>query len=189
MIGVLIAQLDEDDRTFALNLYKSYYSLTRKTIYNMIHSNDDIEDLIDDVFVKLIEKISLLRTFNSPKTTSYIVYTIRSVSINYIKHKKVESKHLYFSDNMDNLDNIFDSVENLDEKLVRQEELETLSNAISKLPQNQKDLLYFKYVLDMSDSEIADILVIASNSVRQYLTRARRNAKKLMEKELSDDAK
>ena len=187
MISILILPLDEDDKTFAIELYKSYYNLARKTIYNILHSNDDIEDLINEVFIKLIEKISLLRTFNKPKITSYIVYTIRSVTINYIKHKKVENKHLYYSEDMDIYDtSLLDSGESLDEKLVHQEELDSLSDAIAKLPQSQKDLLYFKYVLDMSDSEIADVIGIATNSVREYLTRARRNAKKLMEKELSD---
>jgi len=71
---------------------------------------------------------------------------------------------------------------------VKQEELEALSKAIMKLPQSQKDLLYFKYILEMSDKEIAEILRIAPNSVRQYLTRARREAKKLIEKEaISND--
>lgn len=64
-----------------------------------------------------------------------------------------------------------------------------LNDIISNLPQKQKDLLFFKYILEMSDEDIAEVFEIAPNSVRQYLTRARRNAKKLMEKEIGDDAR
>jgi RNA polymerase sigma-70 factor (ECF subfamily) len=54
-----------------------------------------------------------------------------------------------------------------------------MGNAILNLPEKQKELLYFKYMLGMNDSEIAAIFDIAPDSVRQYLTRARRSAKKI----------
>ncbi len=37
----------------------------------------------------------------------------------------------------------------------------------------------------MNDEEIAESIGIASDSVRQYLTRARRKAKELMDKEMN----
>lgn len=82
---MVVTQLDDDDSMFMLNLYKNYYGLAKKTIYNMIDGKNDVEDLINDVFIKLIEKISLLRTFERCKLTSYIVYTIRSIAINLFK--------------------------------------------------------------------------------------------------------
>ena len=188
MLVAAISQLSDSDRDFMLNLYKSYYNLARKNIFSITHSKEDIEDLINDVFIKLIEKTDLLRTFDSCKTTTYIVYTIRSVSINYVKHKAVEMKHLYFSESMDILEDCPDSEGGLEVRLIRQEEIRLLEKAMSLLPQSQKDLLYFKYLLDMSDKEIADVLGIAANSVRQYLTRARRSVKKLIEKETNCNA-
>lgn len=180
-----ISELENDDKAFMLDLYKSYYGLVRKTIFGITHDSKEIEDLINDIFIKLIEKISLLRTFDSCKTTAYVVYTIRSVTINYIKHKKVENKHMYYSDIAEDVFGLDDDSE---VRIVHQEELELLCDVITKLPTKEKDLLYFKYVLEMKDSEIANILGIAPNSVRQYLTRARRDAKKLMEKEMSNYA-
>lgn len=185
----LITQLDDDERAFMLNLYKNYYNFTRKTIFNITHNNEDIEDLIDEVFIKLIEKVPLLRTFDCCKTTSYIAYTIRSVSINYIKHKKVENKHTYYCEDSDIIETLAIFEDESEERLVKQEEIESLSKAVMKLPQTQKDLLYFKYILEKSDQQIAETFGIAQNSVRQYLTRARRNAKKLIEKEAISDAK
>lgn len=192
MFVLLMAQLDDDDRDFMLKIYKNYYSYARKKIYDITHDHEKIEDLVDDVFVKLIEKISVIRTLSSCNLTSYVVSTIRSVSINYNNHKNVESKYMYHDNDADLagdfLNNIEDDSESSLEILIQQEEAELLSDAISKLPQNQQDVLYFKYILEMKDEEIAEIFGVASNSVRQYLTRARRNAKKLIEKELSNYA-
>jgi RNA polymerase sigma-70 factor, ECF subfamily len=186
MIGILITQLNDDDRAFMLNLYKNYYNLARKTIYSITHDNQKIEDLINDAFVKLIEKISKIRTLDCCSLSVYVVYTVRSVSINHIKHKEVENKHMYYSENMDLAKDILDYEDDTIEKLIRQEEIQLLNVTLSKLPQNQRDLLYFKYILEMSDKQIAEILGIAPSSVRQYLTRARREAKRLIEKESSD---
>lgn len=188
IFATLVTQLDDDDRAFMLDLYKNYYNLTRKNIFNITHCKDDLEDLIDDVFVKLIEKVSLIRNFECCKLTTYVVYTIKSVSINHLKHKTVEMKHLYYSENTDILDDCTESGSEFDDRLIQQEEITSLRQAISLLPQSQKDLLYFKYLLEMSDPEIAETIGISPDSVRQYLTRARRNARRLMEKEMSSSA-
>ena len=71
MFATLVTQLDDDDRAFMINLYKNYYNLARKNIFNITHSKNDLEDLIDDVFVKLIEKVSLIRNFERCKLTTY----------------------------------------------------------------------------------------------------------------------
>ena len=78
--------------------------------------------------------------------------------------------------------NIPSSEDDIETRIIHKEELKELGNAILKLTEQQKDVLYFKYILEMNDAEIAEILVIAPDSVRQYLTRARREAKELMEK-------
>ena len=88
MIMMLIAAIESEHKAFMLNLYYDYYGLVRKTVYNITHDADHVEDLINDTFIKLIEKISLIRTLDSCKRTAYIVYTSKSVAINFIKHRR-----------------------------------------------------------------------------------------------------
>jgi RNA polymerase sigma-70 factor (ECF subfamily) len=76
----------------------------------------------------------------------------------------------------------------IEDRIIHQEEIEEMGNAILKLPEKQKDLLYYKYMLEMDDREISEILGIDPNSVRQYLTRARRNVKTIMDKEMKNHA-
>ncbi|AFQ45259.1 RNA polymerase sigma factor [Desulfosporosinus meridiei] len=187
MVMMIIAVLaDDSDKAFALNLYHDYYGLVRKTIYNITHDLDNLEDLINDTFLKLVDKISLIRTLNSCKTAAYVFYSSRSVAINFIKHRDVETKHLYYGEESDLAKSIPDGEDTIVDKIIQQEEIEKMGNAILKLPENQKELLYFKYILDMDDREIAPILNIAPDSVRQYLTRARKNAKKMIGKEMDN---
>ncbi len=79
MLFTTIPELDFSDREFVLDLYKNYYGLVRKTINRISFNKNNVEDLINDVFVKLIGKVTLLRTFESCRTTAYVVYTSRSV--------------------------------------------------------------------------------------------------------------
>ena len=189
MIMMIIAAMEgEDDKAFMLSLYQDYYGLVRKSVYNITHEADNLEDLINDTFLKLIEKISLIRTLDGCKTAAYVVYTSRSVAINFIKHRDVQKKHVYYGEDADLAEAIFGLEETIEDRIIHQEEIEEMGNSILRLPEQQKDLLYFKYMLGMDDGEIAGIFGIASGSVRQYLTRARRKAKKLMDKEMNKHA-
>jgi len=169
-----------------LNLYQDYYGLVRKTLYNITHDAGHTEDLVNDTFIKLINKIPLLRTLESCKTTAYVVYTSRSVAINFIKHRDVEKKHGYYGMDADLAETAAASDDSVEETIVRQEEINEMGSALLKLPEKQKDLLYFKYFLEMDNAEIAEILGIGTASVREYLTRARRNAKKMLAKEMDN---
>jgi len=191
MIMLMITALEsDDDKAFILNLYRNYYGLVRKTVYHITRDADHAEDLANDTFIKLIEKISLIRTLESCSLAAYIVYTSRNVAINFIKHRDVQQKYLYFGEDADLAEKIPSLTDNIvEERILHQEEITELRDAILKLPEKHKELLYFKYILELHDREIADILNIASDSVRQYLTRARREAKELMEKEMNQRAK
>jgi len=188
MVMMIIATLaDDSDKVFMLNLYKDYYSLVRKIVYNITHDAENIEDLINDTFLKLLAKISLLRTFESCKTATYVVYTSRSVAINYIKHRDVVNKHVYYGGEKDLREALVVLEETIEERIIHQDEIKEMGNIILRLPQKQRELLYFKYFLEMDNVQLAEILGIAQASVREYLTRARRNAKKLMDKEMANN--
>lgn len=189
MVLLLIAAIKDDkERTFILNLYQNYYGLVRKNIFKITHDNDNMEDLINDTFIKLIEKISTIRTLDRCKTTTYIVYTARSVAINFIKHRDVENKYLFYGAEDDLAEGI-PALSAVEDNIIHEEQIEEIGKAISRLPEKEKNLLYFKYILKMDNEQLGQILGIAPASVRQYLTRSRRNARRLIDKEMNKDAR
>lgn len=185
---IMTALVNDDDKDFMVDLYRNYYGLVRKTVYNITHDTNVVEDLIDDTFLKLIGKIPLLRTLACCKTAAYVVYTSRNVAINFIKHRDVEKKHTYYGEDTDLAETVIDLNFGVEGMIIRQEEAMEMNEAILSLPEKEKDLLYFKYVLEMNNEELAEVLGIKSGSVRQYLTRARRKAQKLFKKEVEQHA-
>jgi RNA polymerase sigma-70 factor, ECF subfamily len=186
MFVLSAALTDPDDRDFMMDLYNGHYGLVRSSIHKVIWDTDHLEDLINDTFLKLIGKISILRTLDCCRLAAYVVYTSRSTSIDFIRSRDLQTKHMYFGLDEDLAGTVLDPAEALEDKVVYSEERDDLWRAILRLPEKQKDLLYFKYVLEMPDAEIAGILGIATASVRQYLTRARRGTKKLINEELKN---
>ena len=75
----------------------------------------------------------------------------------------------------------------MEEVLIQQENSQELFKAIAQLPEQKRDLIYMKYVLDMSIEEIAQQFGVKPASVRVYLHRIRQQAKSMLRKEHVED--
>ena len=166
-----------------LKLYDDYYRLVRKIISKIVQKSEDLDDLVQDAFIRLIEKIPLLRTLDHCRKTAYIAYTSKSIAINYIKHRDVVNSHAFYGMEDDVSETISNEQDDLEDQIIHQLDVENLCNSLLRLPESQKDILVFKYFLEMKDPEIAEVLGISPKSVPQYVKRARLAAKKHFRKE------
>lgn len=186
MFLLLAAIEDEDDRDYISQLYEQYYPIMKKKAYDITQDYNIVDDLINDSFIKLIDKISVLRSLDCCKRASYIVHTIRNVSFNYVKHRKMENSRTFFGESEDLVDSVPDTAATAEEIYLKQEEYRELGEAIDQLSDRDKELLYNKYNLELSDPEISELMGIPVNNIREYLVRAKRRALKKMEGIKSD---
>ena len=82
---------------------------------------------------------------------------------------------------------IVDESTDIEGEVLKSITAEKMKDCIRQLPQVYQDVLNFKYLLELSDREIGDSLGISKNSVRQYLTRARRKALEIYNKTEGDN--
>ncbi len=165
---------DNNDRQFMSELYEQYKRLMYSKAMEFLANPQDVDDLIQDCLERLIINISTLRTLDGCKLASYIVVTVRNAAINLVKHQEVQSRHSFLTDfeNDDPQDSTI-----MPEDLLLTKELSTeFTKVFDLLSENDRFLLRGKYILDLSDEELADTLGCAVNSVRMKLTRARRRA-------------
>ena len=186
----ILAISSNDERDFMTRLYLDYYALMRKHAYAILNTSQDVDDVVNDACIKLIDKIGILKTLDCYALTAYVVFTIRSVTIDLVRRRETRKKHGFFGKDEDMMDMLSDLDDGSDvAQLVI--DSETAKDAVKRLSQlNERDraILEYKYVLDMSDQEIAPLLGIKPQSVRQYLMRARRNAMKVLREGVEDDA-
>lgn len=178
MITLLFLSIDdeEDDKQFITNLYLEYYPLLKKQAYSITSDVEVVDDLIHDAFIKLIPKISLLRSLSRYKVTSYIVYTVRNVCIDYMRKKKRISQKTFIGSSDDITQKIPDLQAATEENLIKNEEFDNVSQILLQLSERDRRLLYYKYNMEMKDREIAALLDIPVDHVRKYIARARQRA-------------
>lgn len=170
----LMACENEDDKTYMTNLYLRYYPLMRQRAYAILNDYKMVDDLIQEAFLKIIPKISLLRSLTCYKETSYIVNTIKHVCLDYQRRERRRYRSIYTGLDDDVANQIPDMQAATEENYLQQEEVEIIEKAMLCLSERDRSLLYFKYNMEMSDKEIAPLLNIPAQHIRQYAGRARR---------------
>ena len=171
------------DRKFIETIYNEYFRIMYKEAYTIVHNDDIARDIVHDSIVKLIHKLSLVKSFQEYVLVSYIVQTVRNTAINYVRKRDNARKISFEGIDDDMADSIPDSSVGTLEAIIHTEQINSLKSVLNKLDEKHRSLLISKYFLQKSDAEIAYELGINPNSIRTYLVRARRAAKALFERE------
>lgn len=173
---VILAIENESDRDFMARLYTDYRLLMFSSIKKIINDQDVAEDLIQDVLVKLIEKIDLLRDFEHKRLAAYIVTACKNHARNYIR-----ALHSRDIASFDDLPAEPPSETVMEDVVISKMLLEQLLARWGELPENVQELLERKYILFQTDEEIALAMGGKPSSIRMKLTRARKAALAMLE--------
>lgn len=170
------------EQDFLAVMYEKYYWLVRSYALKIVEDEKIAEDMIQEAFIRLIPEAEKLMQMKEPVYVSYLVTTVKRVSSDYVRR----SANKRFKDSLSFSEteylNLPDDLPDVAEFVVGNISAEKMKDAVRKLPQKYRDVLLFKYLLEMSDREIGKMLGISAGSVRQYLTRARRMALQNYEK-------
>ena len=147
----------------------------------------DVEDAINDVFLRLTGVVPLLRSMDCCTLRAYLVSTIRNASYNLAQRRLSKERHsVYDSEGL--ILSAQPARDNTEDEILRVEQIETLKQALSRLSDREFTVLSMRYFEEAGDLEIARALDISPKSVRTYLTRARRRLNEIM-KEITGDGK
>ena len=186
MIPYCILVIEDDgDRAFMENLYLSYNKLMYHEIFKITKDPWATEDIMQSTLVKLIDKISLLRSRDRNRQINYIISACKNTAFNYLRKEK-NIAVFSFDDCMDSPSELsHDPIQMKYDTLDLQDDWECLHRIWLKLDDRSKFILEGRYILEKSPEEMALSLGIKPDSFRMALTRAKRNAKKLILDEYS----
>lgn len=181
---IMLSQRDKkDEGMFVTELYIRYYPMMRKKAFEITRDHSVVEDIIQDAFIRLIRKITLLKSLDPGKRVSYILQTTRNTALNYLKQHAKNKKHT--TNCYQDLEWVSDSQTSIEDMYNTKEGLRSVSMIISALPKRDRMLLYNKYILDLDDKDISRSMKIPKANIRSYLTRARQRALKMLLKHKS----
>ncbi|MDS0524687.1 RNA polymerase sigma factor [Clostridium sp. SHJSY1] len=156
-----------------IEMFKEKMYLIHKYLIKLGCSEENAEDIVQDTFYKALKYIDGIQ---EDKLSSWLF----KVAINkYYDLCRKNNRHAHIS-----LDEEIFKERLKENKLVedfildieKKEEILKILNSISDI---NKNLLFFKYEMDLSYKEIAELLEISENTVKTYLFRAREQFKKL----------
>ena len=127
-------------------IYKDYKDKVFAYIRNHVNSIADAEDLCEDVFVKIFEKID---TYDESKSRlSTWIYSVTSNTvIDFYRTNHISSEIP---------EDLSDEKSSIEEDYLDQENLEALAGALRELPQEQMDIIVLRYYKGYTLQEVAE---------------------------------
>lgn len=173
------------DREFMDQIYQDYIRLMYYTAKQYVSDPRHCDDIIQDSLVRLIGKVSTLRSCNEKALASYISITVRNTAINHLRQQKREQAEFVSAEPGDDIST--DDAHVLDEHLMLVEQREQLSKLWPLVDEDVRQLLEGKYILGYDDAQLASMIGCQPGSIRMKLTRARRKALKILREGNSND--
>lgn len=181
---VLVEAVLLKDKTAFEKLIRQYEGLVIHIVVPLIKNQNDREDICQDVFLKVYEKLHTFQ-FRS-KLSTWIGKIAYNTSINFLRKKKNVLLEDIFKSNNDNDSVTYENFISKNETqsperiLILKEESKLLELAVDKLPPIQKTLLLLFHQDELSLDEISVIVEMPFNTVKSHLFRARINLKEIL---------
>jgi RNA polymerase sigma-70 factor, ECF subfamily len=165
-----------DDDAFNI-LLKRYRSKIKRYGQKFLSNNMDIEDIVQDIFLKAYQNIN---SFDTKRKFSPWIYRIaHNEYINFLK--KRDREPIRFFDPEVIFPFYPSRIES--DQLAKDDELkDKLDSSLRKIKSKYREVLILYYYEDMSYQEISDILKIPVSTVGVRLKRARDKIRKEYEK-------
>ncbi len=168
--------------------FAGWYEDHRATVYRYVRyrlSNREVaEDITSVVFMKALRSLERYDPSKaSPRT--WLLRIARNAVIDHLRGlQRRGSLHVH-------LDSVPDLVANLpsqEERLMKQERIQTLLNATRTLQERDQQVLSLRYGAELSNAEIAEALEITPNAVAVRIHRALKRLERAVE-EMNENTK
>ena len=170
---VILRMEDEDDRQFVTELYQKYKLNMYYAARRIVKDPHTAEDMVQESCIAIINNLEKVKAVEVCRRRAYIVSLVKNTSINYVVKNKRRSKYSFTAED-EVLSQQPDLDSDIEEQLIHNCEIATIKSALLKLSEKDRTILRMRYFDDLRDGDIANYLNIKANSVRYYLTLARR---------------
>lgn len=154
------------DNMFAFDvLYKKYSKRLYKFGYSILKSQEEAENLIQDVYLNLWE--NRYKVEKDSSTKSYLFTTAYNSAISILRKKVRESQFIEYLKSLQEINE-----EPVNMELEYNELTNKLDEIIKELPQRQKEVYLLHKVEGLKYTEIAERLHISVNTIKNHMSHA-----------------
>lgn len=166
MLDTLLAQLEtEEEKTLIEKLYYEYESQMYSTAFAILQHKQDAEDAVQSAFLKIIEYLPKLNMDLNLQTQSLLTVITRNIALNKIKKRKQRLKYELDIEDYETIP-VIDDFDKISFKKIQ--------SLVDKLPDDLKNVVIMRFILDYNPKTIAGLLDITESAVYKRITAARK---------------
>ena len=155
-------------------LFQKYHSMVFNMSLRMLGNYQEAEDVTQDIFIKVYEKLDGFRGQSQFKTWLYKIASTTCIDV--IRKKK----------SLWNFINRLIEKRSINEPEKGNDENSWIQEVLNKMPPNQRLLLVMRYIQGFSNKEIAEIQNTTEGTIKVQIFRAREVFKKNSEQYLKE---
>lgn len=157
--------LSDDEQKFIHELFNQYNRLVYTVAFEILKTIDDAQDVVAEVFIKMINNIYTIENIQRDKLSAYCAVTAKNTALNIIKSRK---KTIF----LDDLTEIADeSSSDVQDFIFKKDDEKFLSGILDELPKADVKILKLRFSDGLSHKEIGKILDISEENSRKRLQR------------------
>jgi RNA polymerase sigma factor (sigma-70 family) len=159
-------------------LVANHQRLVMHIVGRIVKRQDEVEDICQDVFVKVFKELKRFR--GESKLSTWIATIAYNTSISYVRKQKRRGEQLYDEELPLTRKETDESVSPF---VVEEEEAKRiLMKMIEQLPEHYRTVLTLFHLEEFSYKEIEEITGMPEGTIKSYLSRARKLLKRKLEK-------
>jgi len=182
-IRELVERAKAYDRGAFGKIYDLYFDRVYKYVYYRIGNQTEAEDIVERVFLRVLETIKSFEWREVP----FLAWLFRIASNLVIDRYREQSKMAFLS-----LDEIMTSppeAESTETTVIKNLDQARLHHALSKLTEEQKQVIILKFLVGLSNAQIGAFLNKTEGAVKSIQHRALKALQKILRGEIPDESR
>lgn len=175
----LIIECKKDQQHFAVLIERYIPKLTHYIRRRSLATSDDIEDLLQNIFIKVYRNINEYDT--SLLFSSWIYRIAHNEMIDWYRREKRRTTLSLDDEAQDIVSKLFTEEDHF-ARFSHAEQKQLVIDAVNTLDEKYKDILLLRFFEEKSYEEVADILQIPAGTVAVRINRAKKQLEKNLTK-------
>jgi RNA polymerase sigma-70 factor (ECF subfamily) len=160
-------------------LVDRYQSKVFTTIFLIVKDQDVAEDLLQDVFVKVLHTLNSDKYNEEGKFQPWVMRIAHNMAIDHFRKAK-RYPTILLEDGSNLLNSLSFAEDSSEEQRIKDETHAWVRNLIDELPEAQKEVVIMRHYLDMSFQEIAEQTGVSINTALGRMRYALNHIRKKM---------
>ncbi|MGD2093556.1 MAG: RNA polymerase sigma factor [Phycisphaerales bacterium] len=165
----LVCAAQRGDKEAMQLLFRRNWTWLKGLVYSTLHDTKDIDDVLQDICVRVIRKIDSLR--QPERFRPWLAVLARRIAI---KHSRKKTQRTILLNEEISEHKADEKATRILENLEQQEQYQQILDAIKLLPEKYRQVFILGHIDELTYQKIAEILDIPLTTVQIRIVRARR---------------